>query len=259
MSEAESIENRSRPYAKQSIIGACLLVAALAIVFYTSLLPVLRVPLAFLIPIALIYGLWLALNLYHLGNADLPIVPFLVGTVFVAGGAALDGIATLIKTPTLAQEANPIARALLDSGQPTGLVIAYGVVTQILLVLLTCTLWAAFLRHRKVLIESARSKSPKSSADFVKAAFGAAHLSWRQYFLPLKFSELPTAYHTAWAMTVLLVGGSLYRWHLGLSWLNIVRWTAVAALVISVLLATVGYIAWLLRQYSKGAIGEQAR
>ena len=252
MSEADTVENRSKSYAKQTVVAGFVVSIATLVIFYTSAFRTLRVPMAYALPIVLIYAIVLAFSLYRQGAANLPRASFLAGALFAAGGAALDGFATLANTPTLAREANRIARALLDSGHPLNFVIMYGVIAQGLFVLLLCILWAAFLRHRQILIASARSKNPKSVMAFVKAGLGAAHLSWRQYFFPLKPSDLPTAYHMVWAMTAVLVGGSLYRWYLGLAWLGAFPWSwSIAVLVIVFLLVSLVYMAWLALAYTK--------
>ena len=67
---------------------------------------------------------------------------------------------------------------------------------------------------------------------FLKAATGGAHLSWRQWIIPLKMSELPRAYPLLWALVVVLVAGMTDRWFLGLKWFDLVssgRWLCFCA------------------------------
>jgi hypothetical protein len=247
-----AVERRSKPYTDRLATVGCLVTLAACLVYFTQPLRALRLPLAFFLPLALMYSIVLAVALYRKGIGDLPALPFIVGCVFVSGGVALDGIATLVMTPTLRHEVNPVARALLDAGLPAGLVVVYGIVSEVLFASLVCTLWAAFLRHRKALITSARSNNPKSASDFIKAAVGVAHLSSRQFFLPHKTSELPTSYHIVWLVMAGLVGGCSFRWYLGLSWLDLVSVPCPVVLVVSVGLPIIAYYAWLALEYSKG-------
>jgi hypothetical protein len=135
----------------------------------------------------------------------------------------------------------------------------YGIVSEVLFTLLVCVSWAAFLRHRKSLIASAWSKNPDSRSDFIRAAVGVAHLSCRQFFLPRDTSELPTSYHIVWLVTAGLVGGSLFRWYLGLVWLGWVPWACPVVLVISALLPFAAYYVWLGVEYSKGRADGRSR
>jgi hypothetical protein len=259
MSEAETVERRSKPFTDRFATVGFLVTLVVCFVYFAQPLRALRAPLAFVLPLALMYSVVLAAALYRKGTGELPALPFVVGCVFVSGGVALDGIATLVMTPTLQHEVNPVARALLDAGLPVGFAILYGIVFQVLFTLLVCTLWAAFLRHRETLIASAWSQSPNSMSDFIKAAVGAAHLSCRQFFLPHPASELPTSYHIVWLVTAGLVGGSLFRWHLGLAWLGLVAWPCYLVLLVSVLLPIAAYYAWLGSEYSKGCANDRSR
>jgi hypothetical protein len=254
MSEAEIVERCSKPYTDRIATVGCLVTLATCLVYFAQPFRTLRVPLAFCLPIALVYGVALAAALYRKGTDDLPAIPLVVGCVFVSGGVALDGIATLMMTPTLQHEVNPVARALLDAGLPVGFVILYGITFQVLFTLLVCALWAAFLRHRRTLIASAWSQCPNSMSDFIKAAVGAAHLSGWWFFLPCRPSKLPTSYHIVWLVTAGLVGGSLFRWYLGLVWLDWVPWACPIVLVVSVLLPIAAYYVWLALEFSKGRV-----
>jgi hypothetical protein len=189
---------------------------------------------------------WLA----WLGSSRVPWPAFAAGTLFVAGGAAFDVFATLWHSPDLAQEENPIARVLLDSGHPVRQVYAYGAVYQVLIVALVCLLWLGLLRHWAALVDSVRGH--RGLFDFLKAASGGAELSYRQWLLPLRAAEFPWAFHLAWLLAATLLGGSAYRWHLGLEWFGVVPhgWRQVV-LWTSVSVGCVAYLAWLWRAASR--------
>lgn len=251
MPETESIERLCNPYAKRLLmiflIGAALVVLA----YYSRFLEAFRVVLAYLAPFLVAYATLLAVTLYRHGNNPVPPKVLIAGIVFVIGGVALDVVATIMNTPTLTREVNPVVRALLGSGHSVGFVYVYGLIAQALFATLICVLWAAFLRHRITLISSAMNTQPKSRLEFLKAATGGGHLSWRQYCLPLKLSEMPTAYHVIWLLAAILTGGQAYRWYLGLSWLGLVRGSDVSAMIISATWPVIAYSNWLWFQYSE--------
>ena len=245
------IERLSTPYAKAFIIGFTIITILIPTIYYTAYFEVLRIILAYVLPLILLGGIALVVPIYLQGRSDLPRVPLFSGFIFSIGGVALDAGATILNTPTLTQEANVIARALLDSGHSIGFVYAYGIVSQILYLILVCGLWATFLRHRMTLLGSVIDALPKSGLEFLKAAVGGAHLSWRQYFFPLKFSELPKSYHLVMLVAVTLTGCMLFSWYLGLTWMGVLRASHIAALIVCILLSLICYIGWLLFQYSR--------
>ena len=130
-------------------------------------------------------------------------------------------------------------------------VYVYGSVSQLLYLILVCVLWATFLRHRRTLIASAMSAKPKSGLDFIKAATGGAHLSWRQYFLPLKLSELPKSYHLVLLIAVTLTGSMTFNWYLGLSWIGVIPASHTVAVIVCITLSVTVYVIWLWFQYSQ--------
>lgn len=250
----QAIEKRTNPYAKQMLIAGMVAGVLIVLVYYMPSLSASRVFIAFLVPIFLIYGIALAALIYQVPDTPLSIVSFLIGSLFVAGGAAFDGIATLIKSPTLSREGNPIARSLLDSGFSANFVTLYGIASQIALVIFICAWWAAFLKHKETLVALAKSKNEQSRFGFLKAAMGGAHLSWRQFFLPFKFSELPTSYYLVWILPVCFVWGSLYRWYLGFNWLGFVSLPLLLVASISVVIPFIGYTIWLWNEHSKQSL-----
>jgi hypothetical protein len=223
-------------------------------VFIAYFLPALRdlqILVAYLAPVVLVIGLILAINLYQQGPAELSILPFIIGAILLIGGAAFDMLATVLRSPTLTREANPIARALLNSDHSLAFVYVYGFVTQFLYVFFTSTLWAAFLRHWGVVIALANRSRPRSYSEFIKAATGGGHLSWRQYLLPIKFSELSKSYFMVWLIPIFWVGMSPYRWFLALEWFGLApmpRNTFLAFLIPVVLTI---YLIWLWYEYLK--------
>jgi hypothetical protein len=139
--DIQAVEKRTNPYAKQILVSGTIGMVFILLLYYTPSLYAFQVPIAFLLPVYLIYEVVLAALMYQAVNSPLPTIPLISGLLFVAGGVALDGIATLIKSPTLTLEANPIARSLLDSGFSVNFVIIYGMASQIAFVVFICVLW----------------------------------------------------------------------------------------------------------------------
>lgn len=251
IADVQATEKRTNLFAKQILISGIIGITFLLLIYYTSSLRAFQVPVALLLPIYLIYEVVLATYIYQTTNSPLPKIPFLIGSLFVAGGSAFDGVITIVKSPTLSLEANPIARSLLDSGFSANFVIIYGIFSQIVVVVFICILWAAFLKHKDTFLALIKSKKGQSGLEFIKAAMGGGHLSWRQFLLPFKISELPTSYYIVWLVPVLLVGGWFYRWYLGFNWLGLRWFPPVLVISIPMSIAFVGYLIWLWREFTK--------
>jgi len=251
MSQLDSIETSTNPYAKQFLVFFMSLAILILLSLYLQAFESILIPLTYILPLSLAYGIVLGIMIYRKAIDPLPITPFVLGFLFMAGGAALDGIATLVNSPTLDREGNPISRVLLDSGHSVSFVIAYGILAQVLWVILICILWAAFLKHKNAYLALVKEKNARSGWDFIKAALGGAHLSWRQFLLPLKIKEFPTSYYWFWMFPVLFVGISLHRWYLGFVWMGMINFSSFGVALISSVLAFVAYLVWLLQVYSK--------
>jgi hypothetical protein len=230
--------------------------AAIIPIFQPHLLPGLAVPAAYVLPLVLAVGLGLTIRLANIGTADAPQSLLFCGTVWVVGGFAFDMTATMLHTPDLRQEANPIARSLLDTGHALPFVLIYGLVGQGLYALILCTLWAALLRHRQAL--TASLSGFHSPLLFLKAATGGADCTWRQWTLPLRFSELPWAYYVAWILAVVFLAGVADRWYLGLEWFSLVPRVRWVVIVVAVVAGLVFYLVWLWRASRDMIPAEQA-
>lgn len=153
--------------------------------------------------------------------------------------------ATVHHSPDLGQESNPIARALLDAGHPLSLVYGFAIVCQGLYVALACALWWALLKHRTILLTSLREL--RSPWAFLKAATGGGDLTWRQWLLPMRLSELPDSRSAVWVVAVMLLGSGAERWYLGLEWYGFFPGWRVSVAGGSIVLALGLYLAWLWR------------
>jgi len=218
------------------------------IVIYTLgialVIPSLLIPVAMAIPFALCLAVFWIAGLLRSGTAQLPPLISITGVAFIIGGGLFDITATVIHSPTLVAEANPIARAFLDSGYPLWFLYLFASLSQALLLLFTSLAWLAFLRHRQQLV--CAMGQPRKMQDLVRAMVGAGHLPKRKWWqFPTHRSDLPCAYHLLWLLVVLLVGSSLDRWWLGLEWFQLVPSIRGTVTIIAVLATQLVYLAWL--------------
>jgi hypothetical protein len=235
-----------------SLLAFCLVVVLVLLIFW-PIRPAWSLPLAYLLPVPALGVVVCLLRVLRHGPGKLPWLPFLIGSAYMLGGMAFDVLATVVHSPDLSDEGNPIARTLLDSGQGLTVVYLYGAGMQTLDAVGACVLWAAFLRHRHTWLRTTWDSGPQSLPQFLKAATGGARLSWREYFLPLRLSELKriSVYHLFWVLPPALLGACVERWYLGFAWYRILpAGHHYAVLVGGALLGVVAVLVWLAVQYS---------
>jgi hypothetical protein len=214
-------------------------------ILWPTWLPIAPPILSYALPAVVAGGLILAIRLARQGPGSAPPLAAWLGIAVIVGAGAFDMAATFVHTPDLSQESNPIARALLDSGHSVRFVLTYGLLAQGLYLSCASMLWVALLRHRPCLIGSVRGEP--TFLRFLKAATGGAGLTWRQWMLPLRWSELPTAYHVLWLMAVVLWSGAVDRVFVGLEWFKLVpriRWQVVC---VGEVVGIAVYFTWLWR------------
>ena len=146
MTETKEIERLSTPYARAFMIGFTIVSLLVLLVFFTPYFEGFRLVLAYALPLVFLAGIVLAARIFLQGRDEIPQGALIGVWIFSIAGVALDAGVTIAKTPTLAQEANVIARFLLDTGHTVGFVCVYGILSQSLYLVLVCGLWAAFLR-----------------------------------------------------------------------------------------------------------------
>jgi len=251
MTEAELVENHATPYTKLIFSIACIATLAASLVYYAQFLKPLRLPFAYFLLVVLAYIVVLGIALYRQGTSNLPVLPFMVGTIWIVGGIAFDVIVTIIKTPTLSLEYNPVARQFFESGLSIEFVYLYGITAQAMFALLICVGWAAFLRHRKTLIELAWQPEPKTFTQFINAA-----LTGRITVKPRNERTLSDYLNFKWyRFTFLLIVSFLavpfIRLYFGLEWLGIAPFPRSIVVSVSATVAVLAYFIWLWREYSK--------
>jgi len=213
-------------------------------VFYLDRLSMLRIPTIYGLPAYLGLALILGLCLARKGTSDVPVVWTVAGLGFIIGGAVFDMAATVVHSPALERETNPVARALLDSGHQIRFIYCYSIASQALVLASVSVIWISLLRHRKSIVDPL--KGTNSIPALLKAATGGANLTWRQWLIPLKLSEMPSWYHLFWALVVMVVAGMSHRWYLALKWFRLVpsvpNWAVIAGAFCA---GFVAYLCWL--------------
>ena len=147
-----------------------------------------------------------------------------LGYLFIIGAASFDLSCTILNSPTLNDEGNPYIMALLSELKSIRLVYLYLAISQFFFILMFCAFWQAFLQHLPLVAWSIIVHQPKNLLEYLKAATGGAHLTWRQWLIPISKNELPLKYHYLWLLsTGVIFGISLFRIYAGLEWLEIVE------------------------------------
>jgi hypothetical protein len=175
-------------------------------------------------PFGLAIALLLAANLVRSGISPLPLAAFLPGVVYILAGAFLDITVTIVFTPDLRLEGNPVARALLDSGHSVLFVYGYAFVAQSFYLAFLTLLWASLLRHRWLILGSAR----KTHAITQLAPDG-----------------IGIAYHVFWVIAVILLAAAVDRWYLAAQWLGLVSGLVPWVIGISIVIGLGIYVIWL--------------
>lgn len=183
-------------------------------------------------------------SLYNILPEKLPVKSFLLGSFIVVGGATFDIVNTIIQTPDLSFEGNPVARLFLDNHFSVSFVYTVGVLGQSLVVLFTILLWAVFLKTYPVLLSELRNKPPKS---LICTILGGPRAS----YVDLLVGKIEPIY-TVTAVAPLLVGSFLYRWYLGFEWLELVPISRVVAPSLAICFSLICYLYFMHRKGCKG-------
>jgi hypothetical protein len=179
-----------------------------------------------------------------------------LGGLFILGGIVADLGATIYHSPDLQQEANPIARALLDSGHSLATVYIIGLTGQALIALIGCTWWAALLAHRKAWLSRAMALRPSSYLEFVRLASGGGELTWRQILLPYKTEDFVVLYRTAYwwflvTFNIIFLDLTLGRYYIALVWFRVLPHHNIILMTLAALVPVMALVmVWLYAEYT---------
>ena len=141
------------------------------------------------------------------------------GLVWIIGGAFFDLFSTLWHSPDLRDEGNVILRELLDRGHTLQQVYLFGAAMNFVFTWMFCELWRGLTIHLPRLASEVAGHAPNDRLEFFKSATGGGHLTWRQWLVPIRPSEMPKMAFWIWptVITVTLAASTL-RWYAGLEW-----------------------------------------
>lgn len=141
--------------------------------------------------------------------------PLLVaGIAFIVGGAVFDVCATLIHSPDLEHEANPLARTLLDAGISVDVVLLLGGSAQAFLVFTSVMIWMNLIIRLRWYEDRVREPGP---SGLLGRLFGVPERGFR--FMMGKRNDPEIA---ICGLGFLIVPIFAYRWYLGLEWFEVV-------------------------------------
>jgi hypothetical protein len=241
----------STPLAQANFLAVC----ALTLLCFPLVLNVptqLKVLIVYTLPAPAAVLLFLAIWLDLKGTGRAPDIVHVSGMAFILGGLVFDVTATILHSPRLEREGNPVARVLLDTHHQLTIVYTYGLTGQALLGLILCTWWAAFLTHKQMWLNSALAREPRSFGEFLKFAIGGGMLSWRQILLPLDVPALyRSCYYWSWVLgPTLILSLTVARYYMGFEWFELVpRFSPFVVWIVCLALALLIFIVWLHGEY----------
>ena len=163
-------------------------------------------------------GLWI-LNFAIQALKKLPgkisFFPLISGLFVIIGGAIFDVVNTLIHSPDLALEANQIIQFLFERGLSLEQIYYVSFVYQLIHVAILSVLWANFLKAYPIIIQSIPSSA--NLWQTTVCIFAGPKASNFDFFI----GKVDCFYFVS-SVTPILTSLSLYRWYLGLEWLELV-------------------------------------
>lgn len=181
---------------------------------------------------------------------------FIAGCIFMVGGAFFDIAATIYHTPDLKREANPIVRFLFSNGFSISFIYIYGIIAQFLTILWSGFLWAAFIRHRTLWLNTVMLLKPKSFSAFIRFSFSGKPLGIIDFLIPFGKGRSKKISFIFWIIIPTVVGIYLHRWLLGFHWFKLL--TDIPKYeggIFGIIIAYVIFFIWLFLEYKKRLLG----
>ncbi|MFH1231272.1 MAG: hypothetical protein V1709_07220 [Planctomycetota bacterium] len=179
------------------------------------------------------------------------IILIIVGILYNLGAHLFDLLGTYLYIPDLKTESNPIARLLFDkAGASLSFVYVYGITAKIFGGMVETLLWIGFVGHRYAFIDSISSAKGKGILNYLKAALGGGHQTWRAFFLPLRLRELHRAFHLALLFIVILTSTNIYIWSIWIVPYLDIWFIGLSGLTVFLIV----YIIWIIVNYYKTTI-----
>ena len=160
-----------------------------------------------------------------------------LGATFVFGGAGFDMYATYLHSPTLDQEANPVARLLLTTNLSIQQILVIGFLAQALFCTTVFLFWRLFL---KSYFDMVALLSSATLGTVLVELFAGPNRS----LAALLFGKVDPRFAVL-SSAPLLTASFAYRWYLGLEWFEItfVRREIVFLLIVMITVTAYALIA----------------
>lgn len=167
-----------------------------------------------------------------------PFKPLFAGLVLIIGGAFFDITNTILHSPDLSLESNPLILFLFNYNFSLFYIYCMSFLGQILLVTNFCLLWAVFLKAYPIMLQKAASEDFLSTS--IKLLGGVNANFWK-----IMIGKVDPFFAVTSVIPV-LVGLSFYRWYLGLEWLNLVP---ISRVIVPVVISISTLIIYLMVSY----------
>lgn len=166
-----------------------------------------------------------------------------LGLAFIVGGVAFDITATLLHSPDLSAEGNPVAVVLLTQGVSSTWVKVIGVTAQALLLVCGLLLWCNFHARREWYLAQL--------SDVGDGSLSRRMLGWRDLSLgSMLLGRGGDAAVQVCTLGAVSLGVFAYRWYLGLEWFGLVPISRTVAPVACLLLAWLALYSWVCHRLS---------
>jgi hypothetical protein len=209
-----------RRAAQLEILALCC-VTILLIILQADLLPRFRVELCYASILIGVVTLCEAGTMAYSASGEFRILPSALGVIWIGLGAGVETIAVLATRPDL-KYVNHIITILQCTGHSNSFVFAYVAMGEVLMVGTLSLLWIAWTRSCETIVDEL--PPTRNYWLLLKASTGGRDLTFRQWLVPLTYSELPAAVPLVWATLVVAMGAWVMRYLSTLVLFNVVPW-----------------------------------
>lgn len=161
------------------------------------------------------FTLYYSIRLHKNIPSQVPLLGLLVGIIFVLGGSIFDMTTTIICSPDLSEEGNPILVTLLDNNFSLSFIYLFTLFYQILKVSITLYLWTAFLKIYPTLLNLIPYKNFFTTGRWLMGA-GKMSLSDFLQSKNIQFEFLVPSF------IFIIFMSNFIHWYAGLEWLQII-------------------------------------
>lgn len=161
-----------------------------------------------------IFVLFFTIKIFNSLPGKMNTLALIGGLFLIIGGTIFDIANTVIYSPDLELEANPIIQFFIQYNFSLKKIYFFAFIYQVCNTLLTSFLWASFLKAYPTIIKSLPKKNIWKTTVFIFAGPKATSFD----FIVGKVDP----FYFITSITPVLTALSLYRWYLGLEWLELV-------------------------------------